>query len=319
MQKGQPSYDTSTDEKTGEFKRRDSIFRNWISKEPNAQFPPEKNRYHLYVSAACPWAHRTLIFRKLKALTSVISVTVVHYLLTEKGWKFDDARPDPVCGKQYLKEIYEVSDPGYKEHITVPVLFDKKSKKIVNNESSEIIRMLNSEFNDFCETEEAKKLDFYPEHLRDPINSINDWVYNNINNGVYKTGFARSQEAYDSSVKLLFEHLDKAEKVLEHSRYLTGNQLTEADVRLFTTLIRFDLVYYGHFKCNIRPLSHFHNLYNFTKDLYQMHEIKSTVDFFHIKHHYYESHRKINPFGIVPAGPLLDWESPHDRQRFAAM
>jgi putative glutathione S-transferase len=312
----QQSYQTSISKVTGQFERRPSKFRSWISRAPNAEFPPEKDRYHLYVSAACPWAHRTLIMRKFKALTSVISVTVVHHFLGEKGWKFDESRPDPIFGKTYLREIYQEMEPGYSESVTVPVLFDKKAKKIVNNESSEIIRMLNSEFNDFCETEEAKALDFYPEDLREVIDSVNPWVYQYINNGVYRSGFASTQEAYDSNVKLLFEHLEKAEQILEKSRYLAGNRLTEADIRLFTTLVRFDPVYYGHFKCNIRPLSHFHNLWNFTKELYQMKEIKGTVDFFHIKHHYYESHRKINPYGIVPQGPIIDWDAPHDRNRF---
>jgi len=196
------------------------------------------------------------------------------------------------------------------------VLFDKDRKVIVNNESSEIIQMLNSEFNEFCDTEGARQLDLYPRELRDQIDMVNSWVYPYINNGVYRTGFATTQEAYDSNVSSLFKHLDTAEDILAKSRYLTGDRLTLADIRLFTTLVRFDIVYYLHFKCNVKRLVDYPNLFNFTKELYQMNEIKGTVDFYHIKHHYYESHRGINPYGIVPLGPLIDWFTPHDRAKF---
>lgn len=297
----------------GEFIRPDSSFRNWVTRDGSSGFKAEAGRYHLYISHACPWANRTSILRALKGLTAVISLTVVDYLLPSTGWQFAESDPDPNIGAKTLRQIYELSEPGYPGKITVPVLFDKKTQKIVNNESSEIIRMLNTEFNDFSETEEQRKLDLNPEELRSKIDEINDWVYHNINNGVYKSGFATTQEAYESAFDTLFKHLDKAEEILSKNRYLTGNKLTLADIRLFTTLVRFDPVYHGHFKTNLKRIADYPNLYNYTKELYQIPEIKSTVNFEHIKNHYYQSHRKINPTGIVPKGPIIDLDSPHNR------
>jgi putative glutathione S-transferase len=290
----------------------DSIFRNWI--KPDSEFPPEKDRYHLYISWACPWAHRTAIVRHLKGLHGVISLSPVDYLLGPNGWSFSSENPDPNNGFQLIREIYEQSDPQYSANYTVPVLYDKKQKRIVNNESSEIIRMLNDQFNHLADVPE---LDLYPAHLRAQIDEINAWVYPNINNGVYRCGFAQSQEAYDVAFDGLFEHLEKAEEILSKSRFLTGSHLTEADVRLFTTLVRFDPVYVVHFKTNKKRLVEYPNLFAFTRDIYQMAtangSVKDTVNMFHIKHHYYESHKKINTYGIVPKGFDIDYDAPVQR------
>lgn len=307
------SWDTSVSKK-GEFVRKDSVFRDFVRADGSTPFTPEIGRYHLYVSLACPWAHRTLIVRALKGLEHVLDYTVVDWLLESGGWKFCNDKPkctlDPIHGKTFLREIYMMVDREYKGNITVPVLFDKRLNTIVNNESSEIIRMLNSEFNAFAKN---PHLDLYPENLRPVIDEVNVFIYPNINNGVYRCGFAKSQEAYDEAFEQLFKSLDHVESILAKQRYLAGNEFTEADVRLFTTLIRFDAVYVLHFKCNLRRIQDYPNLHNYTKELYQMEMIRPTVDFEHIKKHYMISHKQINPTGIVANGPLLDLDSPHDR------
>jgi putative glutathione S-transferase len=310
------TWNTSVAE-TGEFLRKPSSFRNFITANGSSGFKAEQDRYHLYVSLACPWAHRTLIVRMLKGLSDVIGYTVVDWLLEENGWKFVNNKPkcslDTLNGCAYLREVYAIADPEYTGNITVPVLWDKKTKKIVNNESSEIIRMFNNEFNEFCATDAQRKLDLYPESLRDEIEALNGWIYPSINNGVYRAGFARSQEAYDTAVREVFEGLERVEEILSTKRYITGDSLTEADVRLFTTLVRFDHVYVGHFKCNKKRIVDMKNVWAYTRDIYQMCNISETVDFEHITKHYQQSHKTINPFGIVSIGPEINFNAPHDR------
>jgi len=302
-----------TRDKTGHYVRKDSTFREWIKADGSSDFQPEANRYHLYVSYACPWACRALIFRRLKGLEDVISYSSVAPLMEDKGWKFgsvNSGREDQINGKSYLHEIYSLADPSCTTKVTVPVLWDKQTHKIVNNESSEIIRMLNSEFNTFAKYE----VDFYPVELRSEIDRINELVYHSINNGVYKCGFAGSQEAYEEAFNELFSALDELELLLSKQRYLVGDQLTEADWRLFTTLIRFDVVYVGHFKCNLRRIDDYPNLSNYLRELYQVPGVKETVNFPYIKQHYYQSHTSINPTGIVPKGPIVDFEREHNRE-----
>lgn len=303
-------WDYNNDE--GEFIRQESQFRNWITQDGSAGptgeggFKAEPNRYHLYVSLACPWASRALIMRSLKGLEDMISISVVNPLMLENGWTFEPGEgviPDPVVDANYLHEIYTKVDPNYSGRVTVPTLYDLKQDTIVNNESSDIMRMLNSAFDEVG----ANNKDYLPEDLLDEIDEINDFVYGTINNGVYKTGFATSQDVYEREVTTLFEAMDKIEARLENSRFLVGDQITEADWRLFTTLIRFDSAYYGHFKCNIRRLVDYKNLWRYTRELYNEPGIKKTVDFHHIKQHYYRSHKQINPNGIVPKGPELDF------------
>jgi len=310
---------------TGEFLRPQSVFRDWITADGSSGFKAEANRYHLYVSLACPWAHRTVIMRKLKGLEKVIGLTVVDPINTDNGWKFTDdtakCELDKVNGCNYVKEVYALAVPGYDGRVTVPVLWDKTKKTIVNNESSEIIRMLNSEFNEFGETPEQKSLDLYPENLRTQIEEINDIVYNGFNNGVYKAGFATSQEAYETACRLVFQTLDKLEAILSTNRFLTGDCFTLADVRCFTTLARFDWVYHGLFKCNIKRLTELPNVWNYTRDLYNLYGVGETVDRDHIIRHYYSSLtlRRINPNGIYPIGPTLDYSIPKERrQKFNA-
>ncbi len=314
-------YDTKTT--GGRFVRHDSVFRNWVtvdgSKGPSGEdgFKAGPGRYHLYVSLACPWAHRTLIFRKLKRLENVISLSVVDPLMGEEGWTFSDfpgAIPDHVNGKKRLYEVYLLANPNFSGRVTVPVLWDKERKTVVNNESSEIIRMLNSAFNAFTGARE----DYYPEALRGEIDRINKFVYPNINNGVYRTGFATTQEAYEEAFRDLFSALDEVEKILSARRYLAGGRITEADWRLFTTLIRFDPVYFGHFKCNLRRIADYPNLSNYLRELYQWPGVAETVNFDHIKRHYYMSHLQINQTRIVPAGPEIKLDAPHNRARLAA-
>jgi putative glutathione S-transferase len=307
--------------KKGEFIRKESAFRNQVTADGSSGFQAESDRYHLYVSLACPWAHRTLIVRKQKGLEDCISCTVVHWLLDDRGWFFasdsepaEDSTPDTINNCAKLKELYFMVDKDYDGRFTVPVLWDKQTKTIVNNESSEIIRMLNREFNAFCKTEQQRVLDFYPENLRTEIDEVNDWIYPSINNGVYKSGFAQSQEAYDTAVTGVFEGLDKVENILATKRYLTGNQFTEGDIRLFTTLVRFDQVYHGHFKCNKKRIVDYPNIWAYTRDIYQMGGIKSTVNMLHIKKHYMVSHKHINPFQITSVGPDLDFNAPHGRK-----
>jgi putative glutathione S-transferase len=298
----------------GDYRRRPTSFHSEIRADGSTNFSPAAGRYHLYVSLACPWAHRTLIYRKLKGLEDAISVNVVDPLLPEQGWTFEQnvagATGDTVNHLHLLREVYGKASAEYDGSITVPVLWDKELNTIVNNESSEIIRMLNAEFQDFARYPEVE---FYPEPLRGKIDELNDWIYPEINNGVYQSGFARKQSAYSRAVKALFNALDRVEAILANSRYLTGDQLTEADVRLFTTLVRFDAVYVTHFKCNIRRIIDYPNLWGYTRDIYQVPGISETVNMEHIKRHYFESHLHINPFGIVPEGPELDFEAPHGR------
>lgn len=311
-------YDTG---KSGKFERSESQFRNWITRDGSAGpsgeggFKAEPGRYHLYVSLACPWAHRTLIFRALKKLEDVISVSVVHHFMGENGWTFlaeDGATGDELYGSDYLHQIYTRADPIYSGRVTVPVLWDKQRKTIVSNESAEIIRMLNSEFDEWGDA----NVDLYPEALRAQIDEINAIVYPAVNNGVYRAGFATKQKAYEEAFERLFETLDTLEARLGQSRYLIGDRMTEADWRLFTTLVRFDPVYVGHFKCNLRRIADYPNLSNYLRDLFQVKGVAGTVDFDHIKSHYYGSHANINPTRIVPLGPEIDLHAAHDRDRF---
>ncbi|MGD8559696.1 MAG: glutathione S-transferase family protein [Gammaproteobacteria bacterium] len=308
--------------RSGEFVRMDSVFRNWVTADgspgPTGKggFKAEPDRYHLYVSYACPWAHRTLIFRKLKKLENIISVSVVHPDMGPESWKFDSsfpgATPDHINNFDYLHQAYTLADPRYSGIVTVPTLWDKKQNTIVNNESAEIIRMLNSEFNAFTDVE----TDYYPQALREEIDAINTMVYDNVNNGVYRCGFARTQQAYEDAFDSLFGALDTLEDRLGKQRFLVGNAITEADWRLLPTLLRFDPVYVGHFKCNLRRIADYPNLSNYLRDLFQQPGIAETFNLDHIKHHYYWSHESINPTRIVPKGPALNYTAPHDRDRF---
>jgi len=310
-------YDTG---KTGgRFQREESVFRNWVTADGGAGpsgeggFRAEPGRYHLYVSLACPWAHRTLIFRALKGLGDMIGVDIVHPHMGGHGWTFGTdfagATGDRVNGKAYLYEIYLKAKPDYTGRVTVPVLWDKQRQTIVSNESSEIIRMFNSAFDGIG----AAAGDYYPAALREEIDAVNERVYHSVNNGVYKAGFATAQDAYEDAFAALFETLDWLDQTLGRRPCLAGDRLTEADWRLFTTLVRFDAVYYGHFKCNKRRIMDYGNLSPYLRSLYQHPGIRETVDLAHIKHHYYGSHRQINPTGIVPLGPDLDLDAPHDR------
>ena len=292
----------------GKFIRPDSPFRDWITADgspgPEGQksYPAERGRYHLYVCLACPWAHRTLIVRALKGLEDMISVSVVHWYMGDQSWNFEAAPgvvADPVINAQYLHQIYSLAKPDMSGKVTVPVLFDKKEKKIVNNESSEIIRIFNGAFDDLG----ALPGDYYPTPLRCEIDEINERIYHTLNNGVYKCGFATTQEAYEEAYKPLFETLDFLEEELGQADYLVGNQLTEADIRLFTTLVRFDSVYYSHFKCNKKRIQDYPNLHHFVERFMSNQKIAATVNFYHIKHHYYGSHKQLNPSGVVPVGP----------------
>ena len=305
-------YDTSKN--GGKFERQASQFRSTISTEQGAEFPVESGRYHLYVSLACPWAHRALIFRKLKGLESHIDVSVVSPDMLDKGWEFDEypgATGDKLYGFDYAHQLYTKVKPDITSRVTVPILWDKKTQSIVNNESAEIIRIFNTSFNELTRNDD----DYYPEALRKEIDAINDMVYHNINNGVYKSGFATTQDAYEEAVKALFNALDTIEERLGKQRYLVGSTLTEADWRLFTTLIRFDPVYHGHFKCNIKQIADYPNLFGYMKELYQHPGIAQTVNFDHIKRHYYYSHTMINPTQVVPVGPQQDLMSPHGRDK----
>lgn len=298
-------YDTKNN--GGKFVREDAGFRDWVQDNPQAKFQPESGRYHLYVSLACPWAHRTLILRTLKGLEPHIEVTVVCPDMLSEGWQM--GLPEPLFGHIRLHQIYTQAKADYTGRVTVPVLWDKKTQTIVSNESSEIIRMFNREFDRLTGNVD----DYYPQHLRSVIDEWNEYIYPAINNGVYRCGFATTQEAYEEAYQQLFEALDRVDRHLETHRYLAGNQITEADWRLFTTLIRFDAVYVGHFKCNKQRIQDYPNLNGYLKELYQVEGIAQTTDFYHIKRHYYFSHTSINPTQIVPQGPQLDLESPHGR------
>ena len=292
----------SSNDQKGSFKRASSVFRNKISSN-HSTYLPETNRYHLYVSYACPWAHRTLIFRKLKNLESHISVDYVHPDMLEMGWSFEKNFPgtsgDSLHNKRYVHEIYQLSDKDISTKATVPILWDKKTRTIVNNESSEIIRIMNDAFNDITKNKD----DYYPEKFRDQIDSINDTIYENINNGVYRSGFSKTQNSYEEAVKNLFTSLDMVNDILEGRNYLVGDILTEADIRLVPTLIRFDCVYYFHFKCNLKKISEYKNISRYLRNLFEEDAIKSTTNFEHIKRHYFYSHENINPFRIIPIGP----------------
>lgn len=313
-------YDTS--KSGGRFERSKSQFRNWVTADgsagPTGQagFKAESGRYHLYVSFACPWAHRTLIFRKLKGLEEHISVSAVAPEMLSHGWEFRRGSDlaDPLYDKDFLHQIYTTADAEYSGRVTVPVLWDKQQQTIVSNESADIIRMFNEAFNDMT----GDSQDFYPQALRASIDEVNEFVYDNVNNGVYKAGFATSQSAYEEAFDALFDALATLEQILAGQRYLAGSQLTEADWRLFTTLVRFDAVYVGHFKCNLKRIVDYPNLWNFVRELYQVEGVAETVRMDHIKTHYYVSHDMINPTGVVPKGPELDFTAPHDRHKLAA-
>lgn len=309
-------YDTKASQ--GRFIRSESQFRNWVTAdgEPGPTggggFRAEPGRYHLYVALACPWAHRTLIFRTLKGLAEIIPISVVHWRMGSEGWNFEEGPgviADPIRGARRLHEIYAAAAADYTGRVTVPVLWDKHTSTIVSNESADIIRMMNSAFDGLG----AKVGDYYPAALRGDIDRINSETYDRVNNGVYKAGFATSQSAYEEAVEPLFAALDRLEGVLGKQRFLCGDHITEADWRLFTTLVRFDPVYVGHFKCNIRRLSDYPNLWAYTRELYQWPGVRETTNFDHIKWHYYQSHESINPTRIVPVGPVLEFDRPHGR------
>lgn len=311
-------YDTKSHK--GEFIRSESQFRHWVTPDGSAGptgeegFKAEAGRYHLYVSLACPWAHRALIMRELKGLQDLISVSVVHPLMLEQGWTFASDTPaatgDLLYGYSYLHQLYTRSQPDYTGRVTVPVLWDKQKQTIVNNESSEIIRMLNSAFNR-CG---ANAADLYPTHLQEKIDHLNSWIYDSINNGVYRVGFATSQQAYDSAVETLFSSLEKLEQKLSEQRYLAGDQMTEADIRLFTTLVRFDPVYVTHFKCDRKRISDYPSLSGYLRELYQIPGIAESVNMTHIREHYYRSHPMLNPQGIISTGPEFDLNAAHGRE-----
>ena len=297
---------------TGEFKRQEDAFLDWVKRDASTPYQPERDRYHLYVSLACPWAHRTIILRKLKGLEDVIGMTVVDPVRDERGWAFRDGpghSHDPVNGFRFLSEAYSATDPDFDGRVTVPILWDKQTKRIVSNSDDDLLRMFNSEFSDFA----ANDYDFYPAALGAEIDEVNELVYRRVNNGVYKAGFATQQPAYERAARRLFETLDELDARLAKRRYLLGNRMTEADWRLFPTLIRFDAVYHGHFKCNLRRIVDYPNLWPYLRDLYQHDSVAETVNFDHIKRHYYVTHDHINPTQIVPIGPALDLDAPHGR------
>jgi glutathionyl-hydroquinone reductase len=300
---------------SGEFQRQEDVFREWISADGSTSYPAAAGRYHLYVSLACPWASRTIIFRKLKGLESAIGMTVVDPIRDERGWAFRDGPGysiDPINGFKFLSEAYAATDANFDGRVTVPVLWDKERKKIVNNCEDDICRMFNETFNAVARN---KDVDFFPNEIQAEHAKLCDFLYDNVNNGVYKAGFATRQRPYEISCKKVFEALDELEKRLSRSRYLLGNRIVEADWRLFCTLVRFDVVYHGHFKCNIRRIIDYPNLQGYLMDLYQQPGIAGTVNFDHIKRHYYMTHEEINPTRIVPIGPALDLMQPHGREK----
>jgi glutathionyl-hydroquinone reductase len=307
----------------GSFERSETSFRNWVTPDgrpgPTGSdgFSAAASRYHLYVSLACPWAHRTLIMRALKGLEQIIPVSVTHWLTAEQGWTFapgEGVIPDPLFNSRYLHEIYTRADAHYTGRVTVPVLWDQHTQSIVNNESAEIIRMFGAAF----DAVGAKPGDYYPKDRREEIDELNARIYETVNNGVYRAGFATTQAAYEAAVGPLFDTLDWLEERLAQSRFLFDDTLTEADIRLFTTLVRFDSVYNGHFKCNIRRLIDYRNLWAYTRDIYQAPGVAATVNLMHIKRHYYQSHKRINPSGVVPVGPVLDFDEPAERGKDVA-
>jgi len=301
----------------GAFVRQPNAFTNRFSADGSSGFPAEAGRYHLYVSLACPWAHRAIVVRKLLGLEDVISMSVVDPVRDEAGWAFregDGYGPDPVNGFRFLSEAYQASDPDYAGRCTVPVIWDRERGRIVTNDYPEITTQLETEFAAFSNG----SIDLYPEQLRPEIDAMNELLFHNVNNGVYKAGFATSQAAYEAAFDALFATLDRLEERLSQQRYLIGNQLTESDIRFFTTLVRFDSVYYLHFKCNLRRIVDYPNLWGYARDLFQTPGFGETVNFDHIKRHYYGTHPQINPTRIVPKGPAIDWLAPHDRARFGA-
>jgi glutathionyl-hydroquinone reductase len=300
----------------GRFRRSTTSFRGWISSDNGTDFPAEAGRYHLYVAWACPWAHRTAIMRRLKGLEDAVGLSAVGSFMGDDGWAFYDEPgviPDDVNGAFYLREVYAKADPTYTGRVTTPVLWDKERETIVNNESREIIRMLDTEFAGIA----ASGADFFPEGLRGEIDATIDAIYEPINNGVYRSGFATTQEAYEEAVTELFDALDHWEEVLGERRYLCGDRITEADWCLFPTLVRFDAVYHGHFKCNLRRIVDYPNLWGYLRDLYGQPGVAGTVNMDHIKRHYYRSHGSVNPTRIVPKGPVLDFGEPHGRERLS--
>jgi putative glutathione S-transferase len=301
----------------GEFKRQEDAFRRWVTEDGASGYPAAPGRYHLYVSWACPWAHRTIIVRRLKRLEGAIGMTAVDPIRDERGWAFREGPGhslDPVNGFKFLSEAYGTTDPGYRGRVTVPVLWDKERKRIVSNSDDDLMRMFNAAFDRFTDS----RLDLYPEGLRDEIDRMNAFIYENVNDGVYRAGFATGQKAYERAVRKLFDALDALEARLGDRRYLFGPAFVETDWRLFVTLIRFDAVYHGHFKCNLRRIVDYPNLFGYLKDLYQHDGIAETVNFDHIKRHYYMTHEEINPTRIVPLGPIQDLTSPHGRERLGA-
>ena len=297
----------------GQFVRQDDAFRDWVRADGSTSFPARAGRYHLYVSLACPWAHRTIITRKLKKLEDAISMSVVDPLRDDRGWRFGEGpgfSNDPINGFSFLSEAYLATDPQYTGRVTVPVLWDKETKRIVSNSDDDIMRMFEMEFDAFGDA----TLDLYPEPLRERIDALNERIYDTINNGVYRAGFATSQAAYEEAARTLFAALDEIEARLGSSRYLFGERPLETDWRLFVTLVRFDPVYVGHFKCNLREIAQYPNLFGYLRDLYQIPGVAETVNFDHIKRHYYLTHDDINPTGIVPIGPLQDLNAPHGRR-----
>jgi putative glutathione S-transferase len=302
-------------EDTGEFQREETTFRDWIEADPDAEFQPEAGRYHLYVSLACPWAHRTLITRKLKGLEDAVSVSVVDPVRIDQGWEFAPEKSgcteEPIFGAEYLREVYVAADPDYTGRVSVPVLWDTERETIVNNESAEIMRMFDTAFDGVA----TRDVDLYPEGYRERVDETIEAIYQPINNGVYRAGFAGTQDAYDEAVTELFDALDHWEAVLADRRYLCGPVLTEADVAMFTTLFRFDPVYHTHFKCNVRRLRDYENLWNYAKDIYGTDGVAETCNLDHVKTHYHRSHASLNPRRIIPKGPEIDYDEPHDRDR----
>jgi|HubBroStandDraft_5_1064220.scaffolds.fasta_scaffold00463_13 putative glutathione S-transferase len=299
----------------GSFKRQEDAFRDWVTADGSSVYPAETGRYHLYVSLACPWACRTIIARKLKGLENAIGMTVVDPIRDARGWRFTASEPDPINGWAFLSEAYFATDPGYRGRATVPILWDKKHGRIVSNSDDDILRMFESEFDAFAAHPE---LDLYPPELRAGIDELNGVLYETFNNGVYRAGFATAQAPYERAALRVFETLDMMEARLENQRYLFGSQPVETDWRFFVTLVRFDPVYYGHFKCNLRRIVDYANLYGYLRDLYQIEGIAETVDFDHIKRHYYITQSEINPTKIVPIGPVMELTSPHGRERLSS-
>jgi putative glutathione S-transferase len=299
---------------SGEFKREDTVFRDWVRSDGSGEYEPGVGRYHLYISRACPWAHRTTIMRRLKGLEDAISMSVVEPVRIDDGWEFSEEYPDHLYNSQFLRQIYQKSDPDANTRVTVPVLWDKQTETIVNNESREIMRMLDTEFDTIAKND----ISLVPDALYEQVEETLDAIYEPINNGVYRSGFASMQRAHERAVRELFEALDHWENVLDNQRFLCGDRLTEADIAMFTTLYRFDNVYHVHFKCNVRRITDYPNLWNYLKELYQIPAFQATCNMNHIKRHYYKSHTWLNPKQIVPVGPEINFDSDHNRDRLSA-